>query len=143
MIPTLQISSLIAFTTTKSIGSGCSLIQTPSSPVRGTFLLKWKYNSTREIAYNALPSVVREEIKLLPGISQYVDVTRKGNPDNGCSFTITFNDMIGETSTFLISNYLKGGTALVKIGSTVNRIASMNQLFEPIPFWMFHTKRKI
>lgn len=113
----------------------------PSNPIRGTFMIVFKRNLTRELSYDAAPSIVREELKLLPGVSPFIEVTRTGNPDNGCTWTITYIDMIGETTMFNAISYLTGGKTMVTIGNVIKRSASMNQFFEGVPYFMLHTRR--
>lgn len=138
-LPVIDTKKLLIFTSGSIIGDSATVLL-PNVPIRGTFALKFGANTTRELSYNALPSTVREEIKTLPGVSPFVEVTRKGNPDNGCEWTIIFNDMVGVTSVFIPLNYMKGGRALVTISSRVDRVANTNQLFEGVPFWMIHSK---
>ena len=138
-MPVIDTRKLLIFTSGSITGDSATVL-IPTEPIRGTFILKFGVNQTRELSYNALPSTVREEIKTLPGVSQFIEVTRKGNPDNGCEWTIIFNDMVGVTTTFAPMSYLKGGRFLVTLSSRVDRRANTNQLFEGVPFWMIHSK---
>lgn len=131
-----------------SIGNEVLRLVESSPPIRGTFMFKYKNLTTNELSYDAPPSLVREELKFFTFMSPFIEVTRTGNPDNGCAWILTFNEMNDMASTMrsiqvYVLSYMTGGSKR-STGMETNtvRYASKNQFFEGLPFFMLHTKHE-